>query len=44
MEVIVEVDSALGTTKADRNSQFQAILPIRGKILNVQNATLSQMI
>ena len=41
---IVEGESALGTTKAARNSEFQAILPIRGKILNVQKATLSQML
>ncbi len=40
---IVEGESALGTTKAARNSEFQAILPIRGKILNVQKASLSQM-
>jgi DNA gyrase subunit B len=41
---IVEGESALGTTKAARNSEFQAILPIRGKILNVQKASLSQML
>ena len=41
---IVEGDYALGTTKAARNSEFQAILPIRGKILNVQKASLSQML
>ena len=41
---IVEGESALGTTKAARNSEYQAILPIRGKILNVQKASLSQML
>ncbi|MCD4558050.1 type IIA DNA topoisomerase subunit B [Schaalia sp. lx-100] len=41
---IVEGDSALGTAKAARNSQFQALFPIRGKILNVQKASTADML
>lgn len=41
---IVEGDSALGTANVARNSEFQALLPIRGKILNVQKASLGDML
>ncbi len=41
---IVEGDSALGTALAARNSEFQALLPIRGKILNVQKASVGDML
>ena len=41
---IVEGDSALGTAKDARDSEFQALLPIRGKILNVQKASVGDML
>ncbi|MGN6686173.1 MAG: DNA gyrase/topoisomerase IV subunit B [Actinomycetales bacterium] len=41
---IVEGDSAMGTAKAARQSDFQALLPIRGKILNVQKASPADML
>jgi len=41
---IVEGDSAMGTAKLARNSEFQALLPIRGKILNVQRASVGDML
>ena len=41
---IVEGDSALGTAKMARSSDYQALLPIRGKILNVQKASVADML
>lgn len=41
---IVEGDSALGTAKLARDSEHQALLPIRGKILNTQKASLQDML
>jgi DNA gyrase subunit B len=41
---IVEGDSALGTAKLARDSEYQALLPIRGKILNTQKKTSGEML
>jgi len=41
---IVEGDSAMGTAKAARDSEHQALFPIRGKILNVQKASVADML
>jgi DNA gyrase subunit B len=42
--ILIEGDSAGGTVKAARDSEFQALMPLRGKILNVMKSTERQML
>ncbi|MGY4718929.1 DNA gyrase/topoisomerase IV subunit B [Naumannella huperziae] len=41
---IVEGESAMGTAQAARRSEFQALFPIKGKILNTQRASIGEML
>ncbi|AXF52510.1 MAG: DNA gyrase subunit B [Caudoviricetes sp.] len=41
--IITEGDSASGNLKLARNNEFQAVLPVRGKIINTRKATLGQI-
>lgn len=42
--MLVEGDSALGTMRKSRDARYQALFPLRGKVLNVQKATHSSML
>jgi DNA gyrase subunit B len=42
--ILIEGDSAGGTVKASRDSDFQALMPLRGKILNVMKSSEKQML
>jgi DNA gyrase subunit B len=42
--LIVEGDSAAGPAKAGRNSEFMAVLPLRGKVVNAGKSTMKQVI